>query len=494
MHKDNTKYYKYLFIFFLVVLIAQRLIHLLGRIEEPLAWRQFDTEFYAYDFYKNGIDLFKPSVSWMGGYKTTILEFPLISGVISVFYLLFEPSVFIARSVIFVFFLGSAFYLYKLFAKLYYRSLASIILLVYLLLPLSIYYSRAVNIDFPVMFFSLSALYYFIIAIDSENYHYIILGVFLSTLAFLIKAPYVFIIYFPLSFYIISKKKIQFAFKAAPLMVIPLIIFYFWYSYTILINSNSPDWYFIPDYFKFTNMSSWYFGDLDQRFDYNNWERLATRFGASGITFVGLPFFIIGLFVKPASGFSRKFMFWYSAGTIVYLLIFFSLNIIHDYYQIPLIVISTMYIATGIDYIFRKINFKKVLYDRILLTFRLISLSVNGIWFTERWYYKPDNIRHSAAELIYRNTEPDELVIASIDLTDPRDPRILAPSRRYGWAIRISDLNRSLIERLQLEGANYLSVTGTLKNDSLKKYLETLQIKEKSDLGTNTIFTLYKLK
>lgn len=493
MQTENN-YYKILFFALLAILSAQRIFHLFGVIEEPMAWRQFDTEFFAYDFYKNGIDLFKPSVSWMGAYKTTILEFPLISALISLFYLIFEPSVFIARTVIFVFFLGSAFYLYKLFEKLYYRSLASFILFVYLLSPLSVYYSRALNIDFPVMFFAFAALYYFILAADTEKYSFVIIGVILSTAGFLIKAPYMFIIYFPLAYYIISKKKFSFAMRILPIMAIPVAAFIFWNIHTVNSNNNSPDWYFIPGYFKFTDMSSWYFGSLEQRFEVNNWERLLTRFGASGITFIGLPLFLTGLFVKLKDGYNRKFMFWYSAGTAVYLLIFFSLNVIHDYYQIPLLVITAMYTAAGIDFIYRRINLKNDLYNRIVLTFILIALGVNGVWFTERWYYKPDKIRNTAAELIKKNTGTDDLIIASIDLTDPRDPRILAPAHRYGWAIRISDLNRDLIERLQMEGAAYLSVTGHLENDSLTKYLETLEVKGKTEIGSNTASVLYKLK
>ena len=112
-------------------------------------------------------------------------------------------------------------------------------------------------------------------------------------------------------------------------------------------------------------------------------------------------------------------MLWYSAGTIVYLLIFFNLNVIHDYYQIPLLAITSFYIASSIDYLYRKINNKNVFYSKIILIFIITSLAVNGIWFTERWYYRHDSIRYIAAELIHNNTEPDDLVIASIDLTDP---------------------------------------------------------------------------
>lgn len=51
MQTENN-YYKILFFALLAILSAQRIIHLFGVIEEPMSWRQFDTEFFAYDFYK----------------------------------------------------------------------------------------------------------------------------------------------------------------------------------------------------------------------------------------------------------------------------------------------------------------------------------------------------------------------------------------------------------------------------------------------------------
>ncbi len=493
MDSENN-YNKILFFTLIVILIAQRFFHFQNVIEEPMAWRQFDTEFFAYDFYKHGINLFKPSVSWMGGYRTTILEFPLISAIISIFYIIFEPATLYARLTIYIFFIGSAIYLYKLFLKLYYRSLAATALIVYLLLPISLYYSRAVNIDFAVMFFALSALYYFVLGFENEKFMYIIPGVLLSTLGFLVKAPYMLIIYFPLIYYIFHKNKVSFALKVIPLMLIPAISFYFWQKYSIKINNNAPDWYFIPDYFKFTDMSSWYFGSISQRFEIGKWELLLSRFGASGITFIGFPLFLTGAIFKLKNGFNKNIIYYYSIGSIIYILIFFNLNVIHNYYQVPLLVATSFFIAAGIDHINRYLSSRLKITGKAIITFIIVALTINGIWFTERWYYKPDKIRNSAADFINKNTGENDLVIASVDLTDPRDPRILAPSHRYGWAIRLSDLKPELIEKLKLEGATYLSVTGPVLNDSLNNYLGnfTLQRLETGNEKSNTI--LYKIK
>jgi len=484
-----------LFYFAAAALIIQRFFHLRNGIEEPMAWRQFDTEVYAYSFFKNGIDLLKPSVCWLGSHKTLILEFPFVSAIISVFYKLFGHSVIYARIVILLFYIASAFYFYLIVKNLYNKRLAKFTLLVYLLLPMGIYYSRAVNIDFPVLFFSLGALYYYIIGFQKANFSYLVLATVFSLFGFLIKAPYQFIIYIPLLYFVIQTNKIKLFLKYLPLLILPAVVFIFWQKYTINTNASAPDWYFIPGYFKFTDMYSWYFGTLADRLYFSNWERLITRFIPEGITYIGLPFFVLGLFIKPENNRYNLFFYFYSVGGIIYLLLFFTLNLIHDYYQVPILVISSFFIGINIDFIYRKLKNISQLKANLITGFILAALIINGIWYAERWYFKIDKVRTVSAEYIRNNTADNSLVIASIDNTDPRDPRILAPAYRYGWPIRTEDLNGALIDSLIKRGSNYLAIT--TKEDpknSLQIYLQSFEKQEFKIPEGDWKLLLYKLK
>jgi hypothetical protein len=498
MFSKIKKYFnrQYLFYFSVIALVLQRILHFKNTIEEPMAWRQYDTEFFAYAFFRDGINILKPSVCWLASHKTLILEFPLISAIIAVLYKLFGHSVIYARLVIFIFFLASAFYFYLLIKHLYYERLAKFSLLIYLLIPLSIFYSIAINIDFPVLFFSVAALYYYILAYEKEKYTLIILASLFSLIAFLIKAPYVFYIYIPLLYIIIKRKQINFFLKTLPIIVIPLIIFLIWQRYAVDVNNNAPDWFFIPDYFKFnSDMTLWYFGSLKDRLNFEFWKQLLTRMTGDEITYIGLPFFFIGLFSKPLQSKYKSFFTYYFAGIIIYLLLFFTLNVIHDYYQAPIIVVFSYFIAKGIDIVYRNLKERSLRYANAVIGFLLFVLMVNGIWYTERWYYKPDKIRNSTAEYINKNTPDNSLIVASIDLTDPRDPSILAPAYRYGWSIRTGDLNKTLLDSLFNNGAQYLSITINKELDSgLSAYLQHYN-KQEVDLsirGWKLLF--YKLK
>ncbi|RPI14601.1 MAG: hypothetical protein EHM58_16140 [Ignavibacteriae bacterium] len=497
MHGKLNKIFNKHTLFFIsfFALISQRFFHFGKVIEEPMSWRQFDTEFFAYAYFRNGINLFKPSVCWLGAHKTLILEFPLISAIISVFYDMFGHSVVYARLVIFIFFLASAIYLYLLVKYFYYRRLAAITVFVYFLIPLSVYYSRSINIDFPVLFFSLAALYYYVLGFEKENIYYIALASFLSLLGYLTKAPYIFYIFIPLLYLIICKKQFSYFFKTFILIITPVIIFIIWQKYSIGVNSNAPDWYFIPGYLKFDDMWSWYFGNFSDRLNLEFWKKLIFRIVSDEITYIGLPLFITGLFVKPETYKFKKFFLFYSIGAIIYLLIFFTLNVIHDYYQVPLIVIFSFIIAKGIDNIYKRLKNNSPVQANLVTGFILIVLIINGIWYTERWFYKQDKLRYSTAEFINKNTSDSSLVISSIDQTDPRDPTILAPSYRYGWSVRTMDLNPKLINLLKAEGANYLAIVSDKNlNAELTEYLENYnkQEIELPKVGWKLLF--YKLK
>ena len=62
---------KHAFLLCLISLIALRFLHFGPEIDWPHDWRQCDTGWFIWDFYKNGIDLLHPAVCWMGAADLT---------------------------------------------------------------------------------------------------------------------------------------------------------------------------------------------------------------------------------------------------------------------------------------------------------------------------------------------------------------------------------------------------------------------------------------
>ncbi|MBM4047878.1 MAG: hypothetical protein FJ279_22485, partial [Planctomycetes bacterium] len=180
------------------LLLGPRLGHLSGPIDDPHSWRQCDTANYAWAFYKEGIDLFRPSVCWMGAHKTVILEFPLHEAVVAVAYRLLGYDLLYARLVTLAFFAGAAVYLFLLVRFLFDRLVAVWATAIYLVLPLGIFYSRAVHIDFCAVGLAHAMLYYWTRGYAENKPPLLAAGTACGVLAFLVKAPYAFYLLLPL--------------------------------------------------------------------------------------------------------------------------------------------------------------------------------------------------------------------------------------------------------------------------------------------------------
>ena len=323
----------------ILLLICPRLWHMIGPIDDPHAWRQCDTANYALAFHKNGINLLYPSVCWMGDHKTVILEFPFPEMLMALAYNLFGYHLFLARVITLLFFSGSAVYFYLLVNNLFGRRMALISAAVYMVLPLSLFYSRAVHIDFFAVFFAHAMVYHFLRWTEQSSMWHAITGMLAGCLAFLIKVPYAFYLVLPLLTTMAVRRDLKTIPKLLLWMLFPVITFSLWHMHVTSVNKAAPDWYFIPGYFKFVDMGNWYYGPLEMRWDINVWKIFIGRFIYDIATVTGTFLFFIGVLSSFVTFKSYRrdavFFLWaWSVGLICYLLIFLNLNR-HDYYQIP---------------------------------------------------------------------------------------------------------------------------------------------------------------
>src|SRR5437867_284100 len=129
-------------------LVALRIPHLRGPLDDPHSWRQCDTAYYSLDFFRRGIDLLHPSVCWLGAHRTLIFEFPLPEALSALLYRTFGPDPLWDRLVSLGFFLIATFYLFAFARLVASRRVAWLCAVAYLALPLGPFYSRAAHVDF----------------------------------------------------------------------------------------------------------------------------------------------------------------------------------------------------------------------------------------------------------------------------------------------------------------------------------------------------------
>lgn len=466
-----------LFICCLILVISTRIGYLVGPIDDPHAWRQCDTANYALAFYRDGIDLLRPSVCWMGDYRTVILEFPFPEAVMALTYKIFGPHLCFARIITLLFFGGSAVYFYYIVKYLFHTRLAFMATAVYIVLPLSIFYSRAVHIDFFAVFFAHAMTYYLIRGYEDCSIRYTFAGMMAGCLAFMVKAPYVFYFVIPISVLVIKARRARNLIVLCAAVLMPVLVFFLWRQHVAAVNGAAPDWFFIPGYMKFLNMNNWYFGPLSMRWDLSVWERIFQRFYQDIASKTGTWLFVFGLIasiVRARSYGIRSvwFAWMWLGGVIVYLATFLNLNYVHDYYQIPFLAIVALFIGIAFDTIYGVFNSYTQRFGWLPSFCIYLILAYNCISYAELNYFWTDEIRIEAGRIIERVTPPGSIVIAAPDIpgTDCRDPRLLYRAKRNGWSVYERYLSKKLIADLKTCGAQYLTLVTKWPDDVRATY------------------------
>lgn len=438
------------FMFLVLISVSSRFIHFGELIDSPHTWRQADTAHYIYDYYINGINLLRPKVCWLGDYGTLLLEFPIIEATVAQAYLLFGESHIVARGIFYLIFLGSAFYFYRLTELLFNKEVAQYAVLFFLSAPLSLAYSRAIHVDFGVIFFCIGMTYHFNKAYAEEDRHHLLFGSILATFAFLIKVPYILIFIGTIVYSIHTFRKWRYFFKTLIIPIVPVIIFLIWNHWVYLVNSSAPEWQFILGYRKFIFSESlhWYFGPIEQRLDLINWYQVGYRVLTEIHVFVGLPIAIYGMY-KSTSVELKHIIIWIT-GSLLYLVIFFNLNLIHNYYQIPFVVPISLIMGLGMSYIGKELNRCHYMTVLIISTYLICSFI-----YAENNYYKVNWLQQEISSRIKEETRADDLVIVNHGNLDSKYPEYLYGARRRGWQLISYGIESTMIDKLIYEGADY---------------------------------------
>ncbi|MFH0879220.1 MAG: glycosyltransferase family 39 protein, partial [Lentisphaerota bacterium] len=171
--------------------LAVRLAHLTGPLDMP-DWRQSTTAYMAYRMAQESPpDILHPKVVYRGSRDVRISEFPFYSFVVALVYKMMgtAESLPAARLVTLAFFLGSAFFLFRIVKLLLGHRTAWYVMAVYFCLPLALFYSRAVHYDIALIFFSHAFLFFALQFYCTGRWRYFVWSTTSATMAFLMKAP-----------------------------------------------------------------------------------------------------------------------------------------------------------------------------------------------------------------------------------------------------------------------------------------------------------------
>ncbi|MFC1653813.1 ArnT family glycosyltransferase [Patescibacteria group bacterium] len=463
--------------FFIWAILLLGLLVRLYKINTPLAdwhsWRQVDTASVAVEYTKNGVNLLKPRYLDLSNIPSgkenpegfRMVEFPLVSGVIAWIYQFIPKSIplhVFYRIDSILFSIGSIFLIYKITQMFEDEKTSLLSALVFSILPFNIYYSRTVLPEVGLVFFSLLTLYslskFFITSNHNLKTPWYWTALFSGAIALLIKPVAMFFalpaVYLGLKKCGLNLLKDKKSYLFIFLVFLPLVLWRYWISqfpegvpaYLWLLNGN--DIRFKGAFFR------WIFAD---------------RMGRLILGYWGLLFFGLGFLKKAKS----SFFGWWLFATMMYLFTFATGNVQHDYYQIIIIPIISVYVAKGISFLLNQ----KTIKSKILLI-TSFGFMMAFSWYEVRGYYNINNPAIvEAGKFVDQSVESGALVIAPYQ----GDTAFLYQTNRRGWPI-----GGNIEQRIE-QGARYY-ITTTL-DDEAKELMEICEVTE-----TNDQFTLIKLE
>lgn len=366
----------------------------LYKIDNPVAdwhsWRQADTAAVARNFYQEGFNPFIPKYDDMSGVaqdpipnpnRYRFVEFPIYNTLVYVTYLINGGvDERLARLVSVVMSLGSTIFLFLIVRRYWGVKSALLSALLFAVLPFNIFFSRTILPEPTLVFFCLG-MFYFVDRWIFENTGRMYLGSVLFTAsAFLIK-PFAIFYLLPLLYSYHQKEKRWWPPpKRYWLWLIPsLLPFLGWRLWMSQFPQGIP-------------ASSWLLNGDGIRFKPSFWKWIiGDRFGREILTVAGSSLLFVGLLVKSTVS-ESKLLHWWAASLFLFLIVFATGNVRHDYYQtfiIPTLVIFVargfVLLIKGVDSFLPRIWTVPVAFLFLFLTIYLGWLEVKGLYQVNNW-------------------------------------------------------------------------------------------------------------
>lgn len=415
------------------------------KIDTPLAdwhsWRQTATASVAELFKRDGIDLMHPrtydvSTAQTGYYNPQALwlvEMPIYGAFHSIASDIFIniDFVVIGRTISIFASLVSGLIIYLISRK--YLGLVGGLLsaFFYLFIPYNIFYSRVILPEPLAVAFGLSSIWFFIRYTDQSNIKWLYFSASLFAVSILIK-PFTIFYSVPIVFLAYKKHGIGFLKNKRLLLyvlvaLLPLIAWRFWIS-QFPEGIPHTKWAFNGDGIRFRPAFwRWLFGERLGKLILGTW---------------GLIPFAYGIITKHKNkGFVLSFLF----GSFLFISIFATANVRHDYYQIVIIPSVSLALALGFIAMWNSKTSSFFLAKGLLLFSTIMMFGLG--WFQVREYYK---INHP--EIVQAGMKVDELVPKDALVVAPynKDIAFLYQTKRFGWPFIDGSLD-NLIEK----GAKY---------------------------------------
>lgn len=430
-----------------IIAVSVRLYGFTSAIADWHSWRQNDTAAVARNFVKFGFDPLRPRFNDLSNIPSgkdnpmgwRMVEFPIYQSV-SYWVWRFVPGVpmeFVLRLVTIAASAGTLIILYLLIMNSVGTAAAFFGALVYAILPYSVYYGRSILPDPFMVFWSVLSVYLVFRATEKWNWGLVILAAAAAALALLIKPMAIFLL-LPVPYLFFRRFGISFR----------LIIGLFVYSLICLF----PLWWWrqwILQYPEGIAVYTWLFNEGGIRFKgaWFYW-LFAKRLGELILGYWGLLPLGLGLLIAPSKKEGWIFR-WWIVGALAYMVVIARGNVQHDYYQILLIPVVSVYVGKGFAFLLSNKVFPRPICYLLSAICFLFMFAFS--WYTIRSFYWINR-----PEIVEAGKFADKLL--------PKDAKVIAPyggdttflyqTNRQGWPIGFE-----IDKKRQMGATHYVTVS-----------------------------------
>ena len=456
---------------------ALRLYHVTAPFLDAHAWRQLDTAAMARNFYDGPFFPLDPRVDWGGRQGYLEAEFPLVPAVIAVLYRLFGLHEVLGRLVVIASSLGLVWCVYRLALVLDGRpSVARAAAFLMAISPAAVFFGRIVIPDTPMMFLLALALLAFVEYSYGGPPRLLVTGAVALALACLLKLPAIFL--GPAIVTALVSGRGWRVFRdprvwAAGLLPLAVTAAWYWHAHLIFERTGltmgilGAPTKFYPAYVSPGPWPSIYskWSTVALLTDYDFYERMFVRFYHFLLLPVGFTGAVLGGVIWRGRG--RAVLAVWLVSNVVFLFIAGEVHRVHEYYQLPFVVIGAVYFGAvawplfDADWI--RSRFGDGVAHRVVEAGIIVALGLAGFYCSSvtQAYFSPRGMAErmqQAGLAIDRATSDNDLAIV-VDNYGIMSPILLYFTHLKGWSFDVGDLTPQVVDNLRRLGARYFITT-----------------------------------
>lgn len=399
--------------FWLLMIILTGFLLRLYKIDSPIAdwhsWRQADTAAVTRNFIKEGFNPLVPKYDDMTAVsekpivnpvRFRFVEFPAYNIFVYPLYLLFGIDDKFHRLVSILFSLGSTALLYFIVKKHADILTGLVAAFCFAVLPFNVFFSRTTLPEPTFIFFVLGMIYFLDRWIEGDRGIWGAVGFVFTAIAFLIK-PWAVFFFLPLLYSVfVNKNTKRFWVKFILFTAVALVPFALWRLWILQQPEGIPasSWLLNGDGIRFKPVFWWWI--------------ISERMGREIIGVTGMVLFSLGFISRPKKG--KYFLHFWALSSFLFMIVFATGNVRHNYYQIQFVPVASIFLALGIMQMLRG---SSLLIPRIWTILLAIFLFSSTIYFDFRVVKEFYNVNNP--DMVEAGKAADRLL--------PKNAIVLAP-------------------------------------------------------------------